>query len=42
MGFTGLARWVNAPTTGLQQIKENIVANHNVCVYNGGFSNFHI
>lgn len=29
MGFTGLARWVNAPTTGLQQIKENIVANHN-------------
>ncbi|KAJ7590982.1 hypothetical protein C8J56DRAFT_934391 [Mycena floridula] len=29
MGFTGLARWVNAPTTGLQLIKDNIILNHN-------------
>jgi len=28
MGFTGLARWVNAPTTGLELITENIVRNH--------------
>ncbi|KIK06680.1 hypothetical protein K443DRAFT_129622 [Laccaria amethystina LaAM-08-1] len=29
MGFTGLARWVNAPTTSLQQVQENITLNHN-------------
>lgn len=28
MGFTGLARWINAPTTGLELINENIVRNH--------------
>jgi len=28
MGFTGLARWINAPTTGLELISENIVRNH--------------
>ncbi|EIW76127.1 hypothetical protein CONPUDRAFT_92847 [Coniophora puteana RWD-64-598 SS2] len=28
MGFTGLARWINAPTTGLELIRENIVRNH--------------
>ncbi|KAH7929475.1 hypothetical protein BV22DRAFT_1080989 [Leucogyrophana mollusca] len=28
MGFTGLARWINAPTTGLDLIHENIVRNH--------------
>ncbi|KAK2466234.1 hypothetical protein APHAL10511_001876 [Amanita phalloides] len=29
MGFTGLARWVNAPTTGLQLVADNIMLNHN-------------
>ncbi|KAF9457010.1 hypothetical protein BDZ94DRAFT_1228641 [Collybia nuda] len=29
MGFTGLARWVNAPTHGLQLVRENIARNHN-------------
>ncbi|KAH7914329.1 hypothetical protein BJ138DRAFT_1209365 [Hygrophoropsis aurantiaca] len=28
MGFTGLARWINAPTTGLDLIHENILRNH--------------
>ncbi|KAF8716684.1 hypothetical protein AX14_012248 [Amanita brunnescens Koide BX004] len=28
MGFTGLARWVNAPTTGLQLVTDNILLNH--------------
>ncbi|KDQ64530.1 hypothetical protein JAAARDRAFT_52477 [Jaapia argillacea MUCL 33604] len=28
MGFTGLARWQNAPTTGLEIINENIIRNH--------------
>jgi hypothetical protein len=28
MGFTGLARWINAPTTGLELITENIIRNH--------------
>ncbi|TDL29490.1 hypothetical protein BD410DRAFT_817582 [Rickenella mellea] len=27
MGFTGLARWVNAPTTGLDLVKQNIQRN---------------
>ncbi|KAF8165318.1 hypothetical protein B0H34DRAFT_688720 [Crassisporium funariophilum] len=29
MGFTGLARWLNAPSTGLQLVRENIWRNHN-------------
>ncbi|KAF9567306.1 hypothetical protein CPC08DRAFT_703216 [Agrocybe pediades] len=29
MGFTGLARWLNAPSTGLQLVRENLFANHN-------------
>ncbi|PFH52751.1 hypothetical protein AMATHDRAFT_73882 [Amanita thiersii Skay4041] len=29
MGFTGLARWVNAPSSGLQMVTQNIVWNHN-------------
>ncbi|KAI0053528.1 hypothetical protein FA95DRAFT_1632059 [Auriscalpium vulgare] len=29
MGITGLARWINAPTTGLDLINENIMRNHN-------------
>ncbi|KIL70032.1 hypothetical protein M378DRAFT_156091 [Amanita muscaria Koide BX008] len=29
MGFTGLARWVNAPTTGLQLVTDNLRMNHN-------------
>ncbi|KAK0230738.1 hypothetical protein IW262DRAFT_426508 [Armillaria fumosa] len=29
MGFSGLARWLNAPTTALPLIRENIVVNHN-------------
>ncbi|RDB22501.1 hypothetical protein Hypma_010150 [Hypsizygus marmoreus] len=29
MGFTGLARWVNAPTSGLQLVRDNIALNHN-------------
>ncbi|KAH9951575.1 hypothetical protein B0H21DRAFT_716622 [Amylocystis lapponica] len=28
MGFTGLARWINAPTTGLELIGQNILRNH--------------
>ncbi|KAI0770768.1 hypothetical protein BC629DRAFT_1532247 [Irpex lacteus] len=28
MGITGLARWVNAPTTGLDLIGQNIIRNH--------------
>ncbi|KAI5125007.1 hypothetical protein M0805_007431 [Coniferiporia weirii] len=28
MGFTGLVRWPNAPTTGLDLVKQNIVRNH--------------
>jgi len=28
MGFTGLARWSNAPTTGLELIHQNIMRNH--------------
>ncbi|KII95170.1 hypothetical protein PLICRDRAFT_128707 [Plicaturopsis crispa FD-325 SS-3] len=28
MGFTGLARWVNAPTTGMELVTTNIVRNH--------------
>ncbi|KAH8105832.1 hypothetical protein BXZ70DRAFT_1004139 [Cristinia sonorae] len=28
MGFTGLARWTNAPTTGLELINQNIMRNH--------------
>ncbi|KAG1833169.1 uncharacterized protein F5147DRAFT_726871 [Suillus discolor] len=28
MGFTGLARWINAPSTGLELIRENIMRNH--------------
>ncbi|EGO01931.1 hypothetical protein SERLA73DRAFT_71091 [Serpula lacrymans var. lacrymans S7.3] len=28
MGFTGLARWINAPTTGLELINQNIIRNH--------------
>ncbi|KAI6119318.1 hypothetical protein EDD16DRAFT_1692643 [Pisolithus croceorrhizus] len=28
MGFTGLARWINPPTSGLDLITENIVRNH--------------
>ncbi|KAF8845801.1 hypothetical protein BDN67DRAFT_961447 [Paxillus ammoniavirescens] len=28
MGFTGLARWINPPTSGLELITENIVRNH--------------
>ncbi|KAF8138734.1 hypothetical protein EV363DRAFT_1427609 [Boletus edulis] len=28
MGFTGLARWINPPTSGLELIAENIVRNH--------------
>lgn len=27
-----LARWVNAPTSGLQQVIDNIVRNHDVCL----------
>ncbi|KAF8076417.1 hypothetical protein FPV67DRAFT_1558895 [Lyophyllum atratum] len=29
MGFTGLARWVNAPPSGLQLVRDNIALNHN-------------
>ncbi|KAJ7047342.1 hypothetical protein C8F04DRAFT_1058483 [Mycena alexandri] len=29
MGFTGLARWVNAPPQGLKLVQENILSNHN-------------
>ncbi|KAJ7283625.1 hypothetical protein C8J57DRAFT_1293087 [Mycena rebaudengoi] len=29
MGFTGLARWVNAPTQGLKLVQESILSNHN-------------
>ncbi|KAI0320817.1 hypothetical protein OF83DRAFT_486723 [Amylostereum chailletii] len=29
MGITGLARWINAPTTGLDLINDNIIRNHN-------------
>ncbi|KAF9268009.1 hypothetical protein L218DRAFT_918195 [Marasmius fiardii PR-910] len=29
MGFTGLARWLNAPPNGLQLISDNILRNHN-------------
>ncbi|TFK43503.1 hypothetical protein BDQ12DRAFT_675081 [Crucibulum laeve] len=29
MGFTGLARWLNAPPTGLQLVRDNIALNHN-------------
>jgi len=28
-----LARWVNAPTTGLELIRENIIRHHNVRSY---------
>ncbi|KAI6047158.1 hypothetical protein EDC04DRAFT_592483 [Pisolithus marmoratus] len=28
MGFTGLARWINPPTSGLELITQNIVRNH--------------
>ncbi|KAF9247071.1 hypothetical protein BU15DRAFT_84635 [Melanogaster broomeanus] len=28
MGFTGLARWINPPTSGLELITENILRNH--------------
>ncbi|KAI0796658.1 hypothetical protein C8Q75DRAFT_741879 [Abortiporus biennis] len=28
MGFTGLARWINAPTSGLELINQNISRNH--------------
>ncbi|OCH94094.1 hypothetical protein OBBRIDRAFT_817438 [Obba rivulosa] len=28
MGFTGLARWINAPTTGLDLVQHNIIRNH--------------
>ncbi|THH10239.1 hypothetical protein EW145_g1467 [Phellinidium pouzarii] len=28
MGFTGLVRWPNAPTTGLDLVKQNIFRNH--------------
>ncbi|GLB33838.1 putative alpha-ketoacid dehydrogenase kinase [Lyophyllum shimeji] len=34
MGFTGLARWVNAPPSGLDLVRENIIVNHNG-VYRG-------
>ncbi|ESK96028.1 hypothetical protein Moror_7373 [Moniliophthora roreri MCA 2997] len=34
MGFTGLARWLNAPASGLQLITDNIIRNHNG-VYRG-------
>ncbi|PBK69653.1 hypothetical protein ARMSODRAFT_138636 [Armillaria solidipes] len=32
MGFSGLARWLNAPTTALPLIRENILVNHNLSV----------
>ncbi|KAF9009037.1 hypothetical protein BDQ17DRAFT_1398141 [Cyathus striatus] len=33
MGFTGLARWVNAPAMGMQEVRRNIELNHNgLCV----------
>ncbi|EMD40723.1 hypothetical protein CERSUDRAFT_103100 [Gelatoporia subvermispora B] len=28
MGFTGLARWINAPTTGLELVHHNVTRNH--------------
>ncbi|KZT05525.1 uncharacterized protein LAESUDRAFT_743806 [Laetiporus sulphureus 93-53] len=28
MGIIGLARWINAPTTGVNKIRENLEANH--------------
>ncbi|KAF8529036.1 hypothetical protein BU17DRAFT_80189 [Hysterangium stoloniferum] len=28
MGFTGLARWINAPTNGFELINDNIIRNH--------------
>ncbi|KAJ3510985.1 hypothetical protein NLJ89_g4359 [Agrocybe chaxingu] len=28
MGFTGLARWLNAPASGQQLVRENLVLNH--------------
>ncbi|PCH41004.1 hypothetical protein WOLCODRAFT_131647 [Wolfiporia cocos MD-104 SS10] len=28
MGITGLARWINAPTTGVEQLRRNIILNH--------------
>ncbi|KAJ6515866.1 hypothetical protein C8R45DRAFT_957865 [Mycena sanguinolenta] len=34
MGFTGLARWINAPAQGLKLVQENISSNHNG-VYKG-------
>ncbi|KAF8195861.1 hypothetical protein K438DRAFT_1918996 [Mycena galopus ATCC 62051] len=34
MGFTGLARWINAPPQGLKLVQENISSNHNG-VYKG-------
>ncbi|PPQ71366.1 hypothetical protein CVT24_011752 [Panaeolus cyanescens] len=32
MGVTGLARWINAPATGLPLVKDNLVQNHNAHV----------
>ncbi|KAF8913927.1 hypothetical protein CPB84DRAFT_1956727 [Gymnopilus junonius] len=29
MGFTGLARWTNAPGTGLESVRNNLLVNHN-------------
>ncbi len=29
--LNSLARWVNAPTTGLQLVSDNIILNHQVC-----------
>ncbi|KDR83716.1 hypothetical protein GALMADRAFT_236057 [Galerina marginata CBS 339.88] len=29
MGFTGLARWLNAPGSGISLVRENLLVNHN-------------
>jgi hypothetical protein len=31
LALSRLARWVNAPTTGLELVNENIMRNHRVC-----------
>ncbi|KAI9063068.1 hypothetical protein FKP32DRAFT_1676960 [Trametes sanguinea] len=37
MGYTGLARWINAPTTSIELIHQNIIRNHQG-QYNGKWS----
>jgi hypothetical protein len=39
--FLRLARWVNAPTTGLELINKNILSNHHVRQCNDSLFNAH-